>query len=47
MKPPTENLRYNRLSMGLHWGMLLLLVAVYACMELSGIFPKAAIGAPI
>ncbi len=40
MKPPTENLRYNRLSMGLHWGMLLLLVAVYACMELSGIFPK-------
>ena len=40
MKPPTENPRYNRLSMGLHWGMLLLLVAVYACMELSGIFPK-------
>jgi superoxide oxidase len=40
MKRPTENLRYNRLSMGLHWGMLLLLVAVYACMELSGVFPK-------
>jgi len=40
MKPPPENLRFNRLSMGLHWGMLLLLVAVYACMELSGNFPK-------
>jgi cytochrome b561 len=40
LKPPPENLRYNRLSVGLHWGMLLLLVAVYACMELSGGFPK-------
>jgi cytochrome b561 len=40
MTPPLESLRYNRLSVGLHWGMLLLLVAVYACMELSGNFPK-------
>ena len=34
MKPPAENLHYNRLSMGLHWGMLLLLAAVYAILTL-------------
>lgn len=32
--------RYCMLSIGLHWLMLLLLVAVYASMELRGIFPK-------
>lgn len=32
--------RYGVLSIGLHWLMLLLLVAVYASMELRGIFPK-------
>jgi cytochrome b561 len=32
--------RYGALSMALHWFMLLLLVAVYACMELRGFFPK-------
>jgi cytochrome b561 len=32
--------RYGSLSIGLHWGMLLLLAAVYACMELRGNFPK-------
>ncbi len=32
--------RYNALSMGLHWLMLLLLVAVYACIELREFFPK-------
>jgi len=32
--------RYGPVSIGLHWGMLLLLVAVYACMELSDLFPK-------
>jgi cytochrome b561 len=32
--------RYGTLSIGLHWLMLLLLAAVYACMELKGIFPK-------
>ena len=32
--------RYNSLSMGLHWLMLLLLIAVYATIELRGIFPK-------
>lgn len=32
--------RYGVVPMGLHWLMLLLLVAVYASMELRGIFPK-------
>ncbi|ESS71566.1 cation-transporting ATPase Pma1 [Methyloglobulus morosus KoM1] len=32
--------RYGSLSIGLHWLMLLLLVAVYACIELRGFFPK-------
>lgn len=32
--------RYNKLSIGLHWLMLLLLIAVYATIELREIFPK-------
>lgn len=32
--------RYGLLSIGFHWLMLLLLVAVYACMELNEFFPK-------
>jgi len=36
---PTEK-RYGPLSIGLHWFMLVLLAAVYICMELSGAFPK-------
>jgi cytochrome b561 len=32
--------RYGSLSMGLHWVMLLLLAAVYACIELREFFPK-------
>jgi cytochrome b561 len=32
--------RYGALSIGLHWLMLLLLVSVYACIELRGYFPK-------
>ena len=32
--------RYGWLPVALHWFMLLLLAAVYACMELRGIFPK-------
>ena len=32
--------RYNTLTIGLHWLMAILLVAVYAFMELRGIFPK-------
>ncbi|WP_025917264.1 cytochrome b [Herminiimonas sp. CN] len=32
--------RYGTLPIGLHWLMLFLLAAVYASMELRGIFPK-------
>jgi superoxide oxidase len=32
--------RYGALSIGLHWLMLLLLIAVYATIELRGEFPK-------
>lgn len=32
--------KYGALPIGLHWLMVLLLVAVYASMELRGIFPK-------
>jgi len=32
--------RYGSLSVTLHWLMLVLLAAVYACMEFRGIFPK-------
>ena len=32
--------RYGSLSIGLHWLMLLLLAAVYACIELRVLFPK-------
>lgn len=32
--------RYGALSIGLHWLILLLLIAVYATIELRGIFPK-------
>ena len=32
--------RYGSLSIGLHWLMVLLIVAVYACIELREIYPK-------
>jgi len=32
--------RYGTLSIGFHWLMLLLLVAVYACINLSDLYPK-------
>lgn len=32
--------RYGALAIFLHWFMVLLIAAVYACMELSGSFPK-------
>jgi cytochrome b561 len=32
--------RYGSLSIGLHWLMLMLFVAVYACVELHESFPK-------
>ena len=34
------NSKYATPSIALHWLMLLLLAAVYACMELRGLFPK-------
>jgi len=36
--------RYGSLTIGLHWLMLLLIAAVYALMELSGVFPKGSAG---
>lgn len=35
-----STMRYGSLSIGLHWFMLLLLAAVYACIELRELFPK-------
>lgn len=35
--------RYGSLSIGLHWVMLLLLAAVYACMELRAYFPNVSV----
>ncbi len=32
--------RYGALTIGLHWVMLLLLIAVYTCIELRGFYPK-------
>lgn len=32
--------RYGSLATWLHWSMVLLLVAVYACIDLRGFFPK-------
>lgn len=32
--------RYSPLSIGMHWLMLVLLVAVYACIELRGYYPR-------
>lgn len=32
--------RYSSLSITLHWAMLVLLIAVYACMELRGYYPR-------
>ena len=36
--------RYGSWAIGLHWLMLLLIAAVYACIELRGIFPKGSDG---
>ena len=40
MNPDNPPERYGSLQITLHWVMLLLLVAVYACIELRGFFPK-------
>ena len=37
---PDPSARYSSLSIGLHWLMLILLIAVYATIELRGIFPR-------
>lgn len=36
--------KYSPLAIGLHWLTLLLLIAIYATMELRGIFPKGSDG---
>lgn len=36
--------RYGPLSIGMHWFMLVLIAAVYALMELRGIYPKGSDG---
>jgi cytochrome b561 len=38
--PTIGHARYHKLSIGLHWLMLLLLIAVYATIELRELFPK-------
>lgn len=40
MFPNQPNQRYNGFSIGVHWLTLALLVAVYALIELRGIYPK-------
>lgn len=40
MNRPGATARYHPLAIGLHWATLALLAAVYACIELKGIFPK-------
>lgn len=40
MSHHNENKRYGSLSIGLHWLMVLLIAAVYACIELRENFPK-------
>lgn len=40
MASPTPTAHYARLSITLHWLMLVLLAAVYATIELRGLFPK-------
>jgi cytochrome b561 len=37
---PQHPARYSTLSISLHWLMLVLIAAVYACIELKGNFPK-------
>lgn len=40
MTTTTTATRYNPIIIGLHWFMLVLFIAVYAFIELRGIFPK-------
>ncbi|MEO5932654.1 MAG: cytochrome b [Duganella sp.] len=43
MKWRNSKEHYGLLSMWLHWGVLALLIAVYACMELREFFPKGSV----
>ena len=43
MKWRNSNTQYGWLPSALHWLMLLLLVAVFASMELRGYFPKGSV----
>ncbi len=38
--PRSVNTRYAAVSIALHWLMMVLIAAVYACMELRGFWPK-------
>jgi len=40
MNQPSLPTRYGKLSIALHWLMLILIAAVYACIEFKGNFPK-------
>lgn len=40
MKMRNTAVHYGSLSLGLHWLMLLIILAVYACIDLRGYFPK-------
>lgn len=40
MNKTSQDQRYSALSIGMHWLMLFLLAAVYATIELRGLFPK-------
>lgn len=43
MKWRNSSVQYGWLSLGLHWLMLLLLIAVYASMELRDFYPKGSV----
>ncbi len=43
MNPQSTSHRYHPLSIGAHWLTLALLIAVYALIELKGIFPKGSV----
>jgi cytochrome b561 len=43
MKWRNSPVRYGWLSVGLHWFMLILLIAVYASMELRDFYPKGSV----
>ncbi|MDO9618454.1 MAG: cytochrome b [Pseudomonas sp.] len=44
MNQNTLPTRYGKLSIALHWLMLILIAGVYACIELKGNFPKGSDG---